>query len=62
MSNDQEGTAMNNTTRHHRSIVTALLVGLVLEALLLYPKSYLAGWAAILVLFGLIYWLTETGP
>ena len=53
---------MDNTTRHHRSIVTALLVGLALEALILYPKSYLAGWAALLVLFGLIYWLIETGP
>jgi len=53
---------MDNTTRYHRGIVTALLVGLVLEALILYPKSYLAGWAALLVLFGLIYWLTETGP
>ena len=62
MSNDQGGTTMDNTNRHHRSIVTALLVGLVLEALILYPKSYLAGWAAIVVLFGLIYWLTETGP
>ena len=62
MSNDQGGTTMDNTTRHHRGIVTALLIGLVLEALILYPKSYLAGWAAILVLFGLIYWLTETGP
>ena len=62
MSNDQGGATMDNTTRHHRGIVTALLVGLVLEALILYPKSYLAGWAAILVLFGLIYWLTETGP
>ena len=62
MRNDQGGTTMDNTTRHHRGIVTALLIGLVLEALILYPKSYLAGWAALLVLFGLIYWLTETGP
>ena len=62
MRNDQGGPTMDNTTRHHRSIVTALLVGLVLEALILYPKSYLAGWAALLVLFGLIYWLIETGP
>jgi hypothetical protein len=52
---------MDKTTRRHRSITAVLLVGLVLEVLLLYPKSYLAGWAVLLVLFGLVYWLTEMG-
>jgi hypothetical protein len=52
---------MEKTTRHHRSIVAALLVSLVLETLILYPKSELAGWAALLILFGLVYWLTEMG-
>jgi hypothetical protein len=52
---------MDKTTRRHRSIVAALLVGLVFEVLILYPKSYLAGWAALIILFGLIYWLAELG-
>ena len=52
---------MDNTTRHHRSIVVALLVGLVLEVLILYPKSDLAGFAVTVVLFGLGYWLTGMG-
>jgi hypothetical protein len=49
---------MDKTTRRHRTIVATLLVGLVLETLILYPKSYLAGWATLVVLFGLVYWLT----
>ena len=52
---------MDHTTRGHRCIVAALLVGLVFEALILYPKSYLAGWAVLVVLFGLVYWLTQMG-
>ena len=52
---------MDTITRHHRSIVAALLAGLVLEALLLHPRSYLAAGAALVVLFGLVCWLTEIG-
>jgi hypothetical protein len=61
ISNVQGGMTMDTTTRHHRSIVAMWLVGLVLEALILYPKSELAGWAALVVLFGLVYWLTDMG-
>ena len=48
---------MDKTTHRHQSIVAALLFGLALEELILYPKSYLASWAVSVVLFGLIYWL-----
>ena len=49
---------MDKITRHHRSIVAVLLVILVLAALILYPKSDLAGCTALVILFGLVYWLT----
>jgi hypothetical protein len=52
---------MDRTNHRHQSIVAALLVGLVLETLILYPKSDLAGGAALVVLFGLVYWLTGMG-
>ena len=49
---------MDKIARHHQSIVAALVIGLVLEALILHPRSYLAAGAALVVLFGLVYWLT----
>jgi hypothetical protein len=61
ISNHQGGTTMDRTNHRHQSIVAALLVGLVLETLILYPKSDLAGGAALVVLFGLVYWLTGMG-
>lgn len=48
---------MDKTTRHHHTIVAALLLGLAIEEMVLYPKSYLASVAVTAVLFGLIYWL-----
>jgi len=38
-----------------------LLVGLVFEVLILYPKNYLTGWAALVILFRLIYLLAGLG-
>ena len=48
---------MDERTRRHSHIVAALLFGLAVEELALYPQSDLASWVFSAVLIALIYWL-----